>query len=378
MGEQFDKAASLQEICRAARETRRGAPNKDASVEWGLHTLSKGKKLRDDVLSGRYKMRRGVKVQIYRPKRREAIAPYCRDKVWQRSMCNNGVYHDLTRSNIFDNMACQKGKGTDLAIKRVLKKMKRLHRKANGGEIYGVHLDVKKYFPSTPHWAVKELDSRKITEEKFLPYLYEIIDSVPGDIGTGLGSQINQINQVCLMDRIDHEIICLGVEYIRYNDDFLIMSTDKDLVRKAKEIAFEEIRKLGLTPVDKAGIFSLYQGFQFMRKRFTLKHSGKIIIRLHKKALSDEKKVLKRLKKRWKEGEIPYETIKAHYQSWAANASYAGRSLIRTMDRFYSEIFGRRPEYKVKRRYLYGRHQEKTGGHDQGAGSGEQRSSGEA
>lgn len=199
---------------------------------------------------------------------------------------------------------------------------------------------------------------------------------MPGDIGTGLGSQINQINQVCLMDRIDHDIICLGVEYIRYNDDFLIMSTDKELVRKAKEIAFEGIRKLGLTPVDKAGIFSLHQGFQFLRKRFILKRSGKIIIRLHKKALSDEKKVLKKLKKRWKDGEIPFGTIKAHYQSWVANASYAGWSIIRAMDKYYSEIFGQRPEYKVKRRYLYGRHQEKTGGHDQGAGRGKQRSPG--
>ena len=64
-----------------------------------------------------------------------------------------------------------------MAIRRVVKMLQRLHRKEPGATVYGVHLDVKKYFPSTPHDELKEMDKRRISEERFLPFLYEIIDS---------------------------------------------------------------------------------------------------------------------------------------------------------------------------------------------------------
>lgn len=133
-------------------------------MEFNLHRLSSCKRLKDDITSGRYKIRPGTKVIVYRPKRRVATAPWFRDRVWQRSMCNNGVYEDLTRSFILDNIACQKGKGADMAIKRVVKMLQRLHREDPGATVYGVHLDVKKYFPSTPHDELKEMDKRRISE----------------------------------------------------------------------------------------------------------------------------------------------------------------------------------------------------------------------
>ena len=40
---------------------------------------------------------------------------------------------------------------------------------------------------------------------------------------------------------------------------------------------------------DKAGIFKAEDGFYFLRKKFIMKSSGKIIIRLHPKALAEER-----------------------------------------------------------------------------------------
>ena len=136
----------MDELCKAAKECRRGVSNKVGPVEFNLHRLSSCKRLKDDIMSGRYKIRPGTKVIVYRPKRRVATAPWFRDRVWQRSMCNNGVYEDLTRSFILENIACQKGKGADMAIRRVVKMLQRLHRKEPGATVYGVHLDVKKVF----------------------------------------------------------------------------------------------------------------------------------------------------------------------------------------------------------------------------------------
>ena len=363
----FDKAVSLNELCKAAKQCRKGVSNKAGPVDFNIHRLSSCKRLRDDILSGRYKVRPGTKVIVYRPKKRVATAPWFRDRVFQRSMCNNGVYDDLVRSFITDNIACQKGKGTDMAIRRVIKKLQKLHRQEPGAPVYGAHLDIKKYFPSTPHAEIKEMDRELIRDKRFIPYLDEIIDSskderpkeeIEADIfgvrGTGLGSQINQLHQVALLDKLDHDVICICKNYIRYNDDFLILSHSKEEVEKARLVIKSHLEGLGLTMTDKSGTFKAENGFYFLRKEFVLKPSGKIIIRLHPKALAEERRTLRGMKKCIDKGARTMEDVERHYQSWIANAEYAGDAPIRAMDKFYTELFRQHPKYKRKKRYLYG------------------------
>lgn len=367
MGEQYDDAVSMNGLCRAVRECKQGVAKKDGPLDFYLKRVGKCQALRSELISGEYKMRIGAIVQIYRPKRRQARAPYYRDRVFQRSMCNNGVYHDLTNSLILDNVACQKGKGTDMAIKRVIRMLQKLHRKAPGAPIYGVHLDVRKYFPSTPHEAVKKLDRAKITEPKFIQYLDEIIESSKdgrpreeidadpfGERGTELGSQINQLNQVALLNGLDHTLKSFCRYYIRYNDDFLVLDHDIEVVKRAREVVDGHLQSMGLTMTDKSGIFDARKGgFYFLRKRFIITASGKIVIRLHKKALAEERKTLRGLKRGVDSGDRTMEDVKRHYQSWIANAEYCGDAPIRAMDRFYTTTFRRKPEYKRSRRDLY-------------------------
>lgn len=366
MGEQFDKAATLNEIDKGNRQCKCGVSRKTSVMDAYIHGLSFDRNLLDDILAGTYKLHPGKVVQIYRPKRREAVAPYYRDRVWQRAMCNNGVYHDLTYSAIFDNMACQKKKGTDLAIRRVIGFLQRLHRET--GPIYGKHLDIRRYFPSTPHDEVKALDREKITEPRFIPYLDEIVDSVRdkrpqeeivadhfGERGTGLGSQINQLHQVALPDRLDHELKRFCRFYIRYNDDFLILDHDKAVIDRATELISSWLTAHGLEMVDKAGTFDVRKtGFYFLRKRFILTDTGKIILRLHRNAMREERRTLAGMKRLLDRGEITIRKIEQHYQSWIANAEYCGDAPIRAMDKYYTRTFRRKPNYKRKRRYLYG------------------------
>ena len=364
----FDKAISLNELCKAAKECRRGVSNKAGPVEFNIHRLSSCKRLKDDIVRGTYKIRPGTKVRIYRPKKRIATAPWFRDRTWQRSMCNNGVYDDLTRPFIMDNIACQKGKGADMAIRRIIKMLQRMYREDPGAPIYGVHLDVKKYFPSTPHDELKEMDRARIRDKRFIPFLDEIIESSKderpeeeirrdpfGKRGTGLGSQINQLHQVSLLNELDHEIKCIVRAYIRYNDDFLILDHNRSIVKRAELIVKSHLEGYGLAMTNKAGIFKAQDGFYFMRRRFILTGTGKIIIRLHPDALADERRTLRGLKRCMKRGIRTIEDIERHYQSWIANAEYAGDAPIRVMDKFYTELFRRHPKYKRKKRYLYGR-----------------------
>jgi len=374
MGEQFDRAVSLNELCRAIKECRKGVGHKDGPVDWYMHRLTKAETLQRDILKGKYHLRPGTVVQIYRPKRREAVAPWFRDRVWQRSMCNSGVYDDLTRGLCYDNGACQKGKGTEQTIRRTILFLQQIFRETGGNAGWGVHRDVQKYFPSTPHEEVKRQDAEKITEPLYLPYLYEIIDSIKdprepeeilldpfGPRGTGLGSQINQLNQVAILSDIDHELktFCRWSE--RYMDDFLVLDPRKEVCVRAGEAIDRMLTEKGLTGTDKGGYFRLKDGFWYLRHRFILTDSGKVIVKMHPENIRAEKQALKGLKAALYRGETDMDYIRMQYQTFVAQCTYCtGDGPLHTMDQYYTELYREKPRYKKPRRYLYGNHQKRA------------------
>lgn len=368
MGEQYDRAVSEREIVRGIRECRRGQGHKDAPVECAYTALGSAARLRHEIKGKRYHARKGREVQIYRPKRRTANAPWFRDRVWQRAMCNNGVYDDLTRGFIRANIACQRGKGQDMAIRIVVRHLQELYWAAPSAPIYAEHLDVVKYFPSTPHRLIHELDCARITEPMYWPYLAEIIDMQcdprpPKEIaadpfgprGTGLGSQINQLHQIALLDDIDHEVLQYTHRYARYNDDFLLLGHDRAAISEATAMIGERLAEKGLRMQEKTGITTAKRGFYFLRKRFIVTDTGKIVIRLSPDSMAQERRALAGMKRAADAGRCTMVHVRRHYQSWVANAEYAGDGPIRAMDEYYTRIFGEKPIYKRTRRYLYGR-----------------------
>lgn len=366
---QFEDATSLRELHKAIRQCKRGVSHKEGPVDWYTHGLCKARALQDQLRGGRYKLRPGVPVEIYRPKRRTAIAPWFKDRVWQRSMCNNGVYDDLTRSLVYDNVACQTGKGTDLAIRRTVAALQHMYRVAGSNDGWGVHLDGKKYFPMTPQSHVREQDHRLVREQRYHQYLDEIVASIKdprdpsviaadpfGPRGTGLGSQINQLNQVALMSEVDHELRCFCRFAERYMDDYLVLDNDRSVCERAGRVVREGYARHGLDCKDLGGVFRVKDGFYFLRHYFVLTDTGKVIIRLHPETMRRERAALLALKADVDAGRRTMEDVQRHYQCFIASAEYSsGDGCIRDMDAFYTKVFRARPVYKRSRRYLYGK-----------------------
>lgn len=362
----FDDAVTMHELCKAIRQCGKGVMWKRTPAEFRAHVLLKAKILQREVLSGRYHQMKGTPIKIYRPKKREALAPKFRDRGWQRSMCNNGVYDDLTDRLIPDNVACQRGKGTDLAIRRICTFLRDFYLEY-GTDGYAMHLDVQRFFPSTPNRVAKEHLERWVSDPRYWKYLDEIVDngidgrSPPtiaadpfGKRGTDLGCQINQLCQVSLLHDIDIEIKKITPYYIRYNDDFLVIVHDKDDCQRIRTLVSRMLREKGLVMTDKGGIQPIRNGILFLQHRFILTDSGKVVVKLPRGKMTSERQALRDMHRLMQEGKRTMEDIKIQYQSFIAYADTADSSPeIRKMDQFYSELFRQRPVYKRKRRYYH-------------------------
>lgn len=394
MGDRLEQALSLRELCKATRQCQKGVSWKDSVANHSLRALTRNQKLADEVREGRYRLSPYTVFEIYEPKHRTISATKMRDRVLQRSFCNNGVREDLTRSFIYDNGACIRNKGKDFTVCRVQCQLERYYRKYGTRDGWAEHLDGKNYFPSTPHREIKRVEAERIRDRDMLPYLYEITDSYRdertpeeidadpfGERGIGLGSEMSQLVQLAMLDRIDHRIkeeVRPDV-YIRYMDDFLIVDHDRAKVEWCREIITEESAKIGITITDKEGIYPLRRGVKFLQMRFILTETGRVITKISDRSLKRERKQLKNFKRLIDQGRRTPEQLRRHYQSWISMVKpYDSGAALRRMDETYTKLFGEKPQYKYRRRkHRHGHCQRNQGTAQSGTPEGRRAAGGE-
>ena len=367
MSIEFDNSLKASELRKASKSCRQGVNHKDSVMKYDDNCLLSNDRLGREVRDDTYSISKYVHFTITEPKVREIDATKYRDRVWQRSMTNNGVREMLTKNFIYDNGACQKNKGTDFAICRVIYFLQDYYRRNGSNEGYGAHLDIKGFFPNTPHEVAKARVRERVYVPEFSYHICMVVDSCKdkrpqeeidedpfGERGSLLGSELMQMVQLAIPDHVDHHIKeDMGIKYYcRFNDDFLFFHRDKEAVKEVIEYIQTEMAKLGLSVVNKGGIFKLNESFRFLRKRFILTDTGKVIIRIDQKSLGEERRRLKRMKRLVDEGKRTMDAVRRHYQSWSSSALRAdSEGAIRKMDEFYFNIFGEKPEGRKRHAY---------------------------
>lgn len=366
MGNQYDEAVRLQSLVKASRLCCRGVGHKESAQSWKIEPTAKCEALQDLILSGKMQPGHGRPFKIYEPKERDILPPLFRDRVWQRSMCMNGIYDDMTRSLIYDNGACQVGKGTEQTVMRMVCLLERYYRGNGNNKGFVRHLDVRGYFPNTPHAKTIEIINRYVSEREFIPHLEAIIHSFKdkrpaeviqkdrfGERGTGLGSPISQLVQLAILNDIDHGVCRIGGVrgYIRYMDDIIILTQTKEAGELAAKYVIDRLADMGLEVSDKGGNNPMGKGFWFLKKKFILTETGKVLVLPEKGKFSKERRVLRALKNKLDAGQITMLDVENHYESWVSGLMIldAGRR-IREMDRFYTKLFQKKPVYKCKKK----------------------------
>lgn len=339
----YENVLTFKELYKGLSKCRRNVMWKDSVAGYAINNLKNTYKLRQTLVKRTYRIDPYQMFQISEPKKREIVATRIKDRQFQRSLCDNVLYPQVTKGFIYDNCACQRGKGVDFALNRLNCHMQRHFRK-HGREGWLLQCDIHHYFAETPHSVAKAALIKRVECTVSMMRACEIIDSFGGEKGIGLGSQVSQITQLAVLDDLDHYIKeQLHIKgYIRYMDDFLLIHPDKKYLEYCREVIIVKLAAIGLTLNKKTQIYPIKQGIVFLKWHFHLTDTGKVIRRMSKKSINKETRKLKKLKNLLDKEKITRQDLLNNYDSWKANAKRGNtRALLIKTDEQYKELFRR-------------------------------------
>jgi hypothetical protein len=337
-----DKVTDFSNLYEAMEHCTRGVKWKPGVIQYLQNGLINTYKLQQDVENGTYKIGKKIHFKIYEPKLRDVVAMRFRDRQIERSLLDNYLYHEITRHFIYDNVACQKGKGTKLAIKRLKVMMIKAYR-LWGNDYYIAQFDIRHFFGSTLHTIAKRAIRKRVRDDWAVDMVNMLIDSFLGDRGIGLGSDIAQFIELSVLDGMDHYIKEHLHErfYLRYMDDFLIISNDKARLQYDKGIITKGLRGIGLElHPSKTHITPARRGIKWQGYRYRQTETGKIIMTVDKQKIYHERRKLKKMVRLVKAGKLPRETAGHSLQSWRAHAKIGNNhGVIAKMEKYYKGLW---------------------------------------
>ena len=349
---------SFLELYKAAFQCRKSVSWKESVTIWLDAMFQNVSDLVDELDSETYRLEKPTIFHIIDPKPRTISATKFPDRVVQRSICDNGTYQDLTNSLIYDNCACQKGKGTKFTFDRVKHHLRRYYIENGTNDGYCIRIDIRKYFPSIPHKLLKEVVRKHVNDEKILKMLEYIIDDFVNVVfdddmsfcqegfgirGIGLGSQLSQLFALLFLSELDHYIKeKLHIRYyMRYMDDILIVVRTESEAKMIFDEIRKETQKIGLTLNDKSCIFRLCERpIEFLKVEFTLTKTGGVKHRVVRKTLNREIVRLNKMVKDFRNNKISYSRLLQHLNTWSGFAKLrCSKNQMKNIRRILKRLF---------------------------------------
>lgn len=329
-------------LYRSMRNCQKGVIWKDSVAHFVLNAPEELMKLETELRTGEYKPRKPKTFTIESPKRREISSVSFRDRAYQRSINDNVLYPTMTKSFIYDNWACQKGKGTDAARDRMKEFLHRFYRK-HGTNGYFAQFDISGYYPNMDHQYIEEMFGKKLDAETHQRVLDVLHHQYGGDKGYNPGSQMIQIAGISALDELDHFIKeqLRAKFYLRYMDDFIIIHESKE---QLEAFAAEIAEKLKLCSFElnqkKTRIFPISDGIMFLGFEYRLTDSGKVLMFVNPKNVKAKRKNLRRLVNKSKKGLIPKSSVDESYRSWRDHAAKGNSyKLLQRMGKYYRDLW---------------------------------------
>jgi len=226
----FEDIVSAENLLGAWQEFIKGKRQRKDVQEFSLNLMDNILELHSDLVNHIYKHGGYQAFNICDPKPRNIHKASVRDRLLHHAIYRI-LYPFFDRTFIADSFSCRLDKGTHRALNR-FRKFAYKASKNNTRTCWALKCDIRKFFASINHSVLLEILKEYIPDQDIIWLLDKIISSFnSGCIGTGLplGNLTSQLLVNIYMNKFDQFVKHkLKVKYyIRYADDFVILSPNK-------------------------------------------------------------------------------------------------------------------------------------------------------
>jgi RNA-directed DNA polymerase len=202
------------------------------------------------------------------PKPRNIHKALVRDRLLHHALYRQ-LYPFFDRTFISHSYSCRKYKGTHRAI-RAFREYAAKASRNDTRTLWVLKCDIRKFFASVDHAILLGLLRRRIPDADLLNLIGHVIESFSVKPGKGLplGNLTSQLLVNVYMNEFDQFVKhrLKGTYYVRYADDFVILSHDKkwltEILLSIRDFLWERLR-LTLHP-DKVSICTIASGVDFL------------------------------------------------------------------------------------------------------------------
>lgn len=269
LSHKFEDIISIENLLEAWTEFVRGKRIKADVQEFSFRLMDNILTLHDDLANLTYRHGGYHAFNISDPKPRSIHKASVRDRLLHHALYRK-LYPFYNRTFISDSFSCRVRKGTYKAINRFRAFSYRVS-KNNTKTCWILKCDIKKFFANIDHKILFQILQQYIPDINILWLLKNIINSfhsTKSGVGLPLGNLTSQLLVNIYMNEFDqfvkHKL--KAKHYIRYADDFVIFSEDKNWLRKQIPLIREFLQnrlKLELHP-NKIYLKTLSSGVDFL------------------------------------------------------------------------------------------------------------------
>lgn len=265
----YDTIISVENLLEAWEEFLQGKKNKKDVQEFQLRLMDNIIDLHNDLKSKTYKHGGYFAFNISDPKPRNIHKATVRDRLLHHAIYRQ-LYSYFDKKFIADSYSCRLRKGTHRAMDRFqifAHKVSKNHTRT----VWVLKCDIRKFFASIDQKILLDILKGHILNANTIQLISEIVGSfysTEKGKGLPLGNLTSQLLVNIYMNEFDHWMkhVMKAKYYIRYADDFVILSEDKDwLLELTPKIAdfLEEHLKLSLHP-NKISLKTFASGVDFL------------------------------------------------------------------------------------------------------------------
>lgn len=369
-------------------KSRKNSQWKPDTQKYGMNWLYHIAELQGKLQNETYKTKPGTEfIQNERGHKRVITSKKMDDKIVRHVLCDEVILPQIEPLLIHDNGASRVGKGIDFTRKRFDKHIHDYVRTHGSNEGWILLGDFSKYYDNILHSAVKEmlspflqkdelwildeiinsfkLDVSYMSDEEFIHVMEEKFNllihrehkqnsRVSGvkfiDKSVDIGDQLSQIIGIFYPNKMDNYIktVCGEKYYGRYMDDWYIISDNKEKLKEYIVKITEYVKPLGIfINKKKTRIIRLDKEFTFLQTKYNISETGHIDKRITKRAITRERRKLKKYKAKLEQREMTYKDIENVYKSWMATFyKKMSSSEIHNMKNLFKQLFGEDPRWK--------------------------------